>query len=120
MPCNPKIKAAIYSALCTMLPAALSVPAGAGEPTDVTRRVVAFADLDLNHSAGVAALYARIRSAAREVCEPLIASDRSAVASARACAEQAIERAVAAVNAPQLTSYYLAKRHWVITVAHRD
>jgi UrcA family protein len=110
MPRNLNMKAAVGSALCAMLSVSLSAPAGAGEPTEAPRRVVKFADLDLNHGAGVAELYARIRAAARDVCEPLIASDLASTIGARACVAQAIERAVAEVNAPQLTSYYLPSR----------
>ena len=120
MPRNLNMKAAVGSALCAMLSVSLSVPAGAGEPTEAPRRVVKFADLDLNHGAGVAELYARIRAAARDVCEPLIASDLASAIGARACVAQAIERPVAEVNAPQLTSYYLAKTRRAITVAQRD
>ncbi len=120
MPCNFNFKATICSVLGATLLLSLSVPAGADESTEVPRRVVNFADLDLTHSAGVEALYVRIRSAAREVCEPLIASDLQTAVRSMTCAEQAIERAIAEVNAPKLTSYYLAKKHRVITVAHRD
>jgi UrcA family protein len=124
MPRNLNMKAAIGSGLCAALSAVLlvsmSVPAGAGESIDVQRRVVKFADLDLTHGAGVAELYARIHSAARDVCVPVISGDLLSVVNARACAARAIERAIAAVNSPRLTSYYLAKTRRVITVAHRD
>jgi UrcA family protein len=124
MPRHLNMKAAISGGLCAALNAILlvsmSVPAGAGESIEVQRRVVKFADLDLTHGAGVTELYARIHSAAQDVCEPLIARDLLSVVSARACVARAIERAIADVNSPQLTSYYLQKTQRMITVAHRD
>jgi UrcA family protein len=120
MPRHLNIGAAICSALCATLLGALSTPASAGESVQLARRVVKFADLDLTRGAGVAELYSRIRSAARDVCEPPIASDRESTILARACVAQAIERAIADVNSPQLTSYYLAKTRRVIAVAQRD
>jgi UrcA family protein len=120
MPRNLNFKATICSVLGATLLLSLSVPVGAHESTEVPRRVVNFADLDLTHSAGVEALYVRIRSAAREVCEPLIARDLHAAMRSRTCAEQAIERAIAEANAPKLTSYYLAKTHRVVAIARRD
>ncbi len=116
---NLNMKSAICGALCAMLLVSLSAPAGAGESIEVQRRVVKFADLDLTHGAGVAELYARIHTAAQDVCEPLIARDLLSVVSARACVARAIERAITDVNSPQLTSYYLAKTRRAITVAHR-
>jgi UrcA family protein len=72
---------------------------------DVPWRRVNFADLDLTKTAGAAVLYARIKSAAREVC---ISTDwlpkMSTVTDE--CRAQAVARAVADVNAPALTAYY--------------
>jgi UrcA family protein len=71
------------------------------------RRVVKFADLDLNRSTGVATLYSRINSAAREVCEPLdFWSQRMQRFD---CQQDAIARAVAEVKSPALTTYYLTR-----------
>ena len=121
MPRIPNMKAAVFGALCASLVASLSLPASAGEPTDPPRRIVKFADLDLTRSAGVAALYVRIESAAKAVCEPPIARDLGSMMRARTCAAQALSRAVADVNAPLLTSYYLAKsKAGTIILAQRD
>src|SRR5205809_7084004 len=98
MPRNLNMKAAVGSALCAMLSVSLSAPAGAGEPTEAPRRVVKFADLDLNHGAGVAELYARIRAAPRDVCQPLIGRDVASTSGVRAWVGQAIERTVVDVN----------------------
>ncbi len=117
----PNVKAAVFSALCASLIASLSLPASAGEPSDLSRRVVEFGDLDLTRGAGVAALYARIKSAAEEVCEPLVMRNPELEMRARACASRAISRAIADVNAPLLTSYYLAKfKASAISLAQRE
>lgn len=73
-------------------------------------RVVGFGDLDLNRDVGVATLYARIRSAAREVCEPLDAWSLGLRRLQFDCREDAIGRAVADVNSPALTAYLLTKK----------
>ena len=72
-------------------------------------RVVQYSDLDLTRMDGVISLYRRIRGAAREVCSPLAASDVAAETLARDCEEHALAGAVADVNAPLLTSYYLGR-----------
>jgi UrcA family protein len=77
----------------------------AGE--EVRRIVVRFGDLNLEQPAGVAALYRRLKLAAKQVCgesEP----PGSAITSAawRACEAQAVDRAVVTVDRPSLTAYY--------------
>jgi UrcA family protein len=106
-----KGKTAISCALLAMSLISLNSSAGAVEQENgVPSRRVNFADLDLTRSAGVSTLYARIKAAAAEVCEPEIQSIMPApVQSVRRCREQAIARAIADVNAPALTSYYLAR-----------
>jgi len=73
-------------------------------------RVVEFGDLDLNRDVGVAALYARIKSAAREVCEPLDAWSLRLLRQRFDCREDALGRAVADVNSPALSAYLLTKK----------
>jgi UrcA family protein len=71
---------------------------------------VNYADLDLDHQAGADALFARIRSAARRVCEPLAASMdfRFAQTREKSCMDKAIADAVAGVRSPLLTDIYLS------------
>jgi UrcA family protein len=105
-----KMKTAIPFALLAMAMASHgAVAARAALGDDVLQRRISFADLDLTRSAGAATLYARIISAAREVCEP--PSPRMLLLSedTRQCRQQAIARAVEDVNAPTLTSYYATK-----------
>jgi UrcA family protein len=72
-------------------------------------RVVNFGDLDLGQKAGVMTLYSRIKSAAREVCEPLDGIKVNLLHKRYDCKQNAVERAVAEVNSPALTNYYLGK-----------
>jgi UrcA family protein len=77
----------------------------AGE--DVRRITVHFGDLNLEHPAGAAALYRRIRLAAKQVCgEPEQPGLAIISVELRACAAQAVERAVVAVDRPALTAYH--------------
>jgi UrcA family protein len=85
---------------CTLL--SLSAIATAGSPAD-SSRTVGFADLDLTRPAGVAVLYQRIRTAALEVCRPLLERDLTFAAHSRSCVQDAIARAVDEVNAPALS-----------------
>jgi UrcA family protein len=73
----------------------------------VATRRVNFADLDLTRNEGAATLYSRIKSAARQVCDPLVVyAPRDSMLRMHRCEEDAIARAVADVNAPVLTSYH--------------
>jgi UrcA family protein len=107
---NLKSKVAIGTALCALSVISLSAPVRASEWPEIPRQVVNFADLDLTRTAGVAALYTRIQLAARRVCEPAMLRDLGSEQRARLCAAHALEQAIAAVNAPQLTSYHQEKQ----------
>jgi UrcA family protein len=72
-------------------------------------RVVQFGDLDLSQNVGIEALYSRIRSAAREVCEPLDVWSLRRLHEEYHCRKAAIGRAVAELNSPALTAYFLTK-----------
>lgn len=96
----------------------LSAPAAALE-SPAPRAVVSYADLAIDQPSGAAALYVRIRLAAREVCEPLGLKPLDYV-SAQQCVQQAIGRAVAEVDAPALNSYYLQTVRRPVTLASRD
>jgi UrcA family protein len=116
---HPNMKTAIPCTLLAMLLSSLTAAAAAVEPGEVPTRHVNFGDLDLTHSAGVAVLYQRIKSAATEVCEPVNARALASIMRSQRCMEHAIARAVADVNAPALTSYYLAKTKQTVTLAQR-
>jgi UrcA family protein len=101
----------VNAMLATILTSHGAIAATGESPYEATQRRVRYADLDITRSAGAAALYTRITAAARAVCEPTLSTwEQESIASrSRRCREQAIERAVADVNAPALTSYHLTK-----------
>ena len=70
------------------------------------QQVVRFPDLDISRIEGAAALYARLRGAARAVCEPLESREIALAAKHRACIDKAITDAVASVNRPLLSQYH--------------
>jgi len=116
-------KTAVPYALLAILLGSLSACADAyAAPPgyEVATRRVKYGDLDLTRSAGAATLYVRIRNAANAVCEPAMSSGaRDSMLLTRRCKEQSIARAVADVNAPTLTSYYLTKTKQAITLARQ-
>ncbi len=71
----------------------------------VRSETVKFADLNLGAPAGVEALYRRIHTAARHVCE----QPRLEFPAARACMTKAESEAIAKVNVPLLTAFYQKK-----------
>ncbi|MDE2181927.1 MAG: UrcA family protein [Alphaproteobacteria bacterium] len=68
---------------------------------------VSYADLDLSHPAGAAALLERLQAASQAVCGgmPNI-RDLAAMARFKACRRQAMDRAVASVPAPLVAEIY--------------
>ncbi|HKD53277.1 MAG TPA: UrcA family protein [Steroidobacteraceae bacterium] len=100
------IRSTLLGVSLTALSALGTVNAASDQPP---ARVVRYGDLDLTRMEGVITLYRRIRGAARDVCSPLPASDLSAETFARNCEERAVAGAVADVNAPLLTSYYMGR-----------
>jgi UrcA family protein len=71
---------------------------------------VAYGDLDLSHAAGADALYARLRYAAAQVCNPSDTMELRTLVSNRACAARALDDAVVAINAPTLTAVHTRTR----------
>jgi UrcA family protein len=102
-------KTAMKCTLLTMLLGSLSAVAKVEQLDEVPTRRVKFGDLDLSRSEGVAVLYARINSAAREVCLPVDNWMPKMLYRTDQCREEAIARAVADVDAPALTSFFLEK-----------
>jgi UrcA family protein len=68
--------------------------------------VVHFSDLDVSSVEGAKRLYARLRRAATEVCEPLESASAAGASEQRACVTKAIEDAVADINRPLLSEYH--------------
>lgn len=98
------------SGLLMMLLASMSASAAVpASDTEVRTYHVNYADLDLGRRAEAYTLFARIKSAARRVCEPVAASApfRFAQAREKSCVDKAIADAVADVRSPMLTNIYL-------------
>ena len=76
----------------------------AAAPDGARQETVKFDDLDLTRLAGAQELYRRIEHAARDVCDPYVPGSYVVSVRYRDCMDQAIERAVAAVDAPLLTA----------------
>ena len=70
---------------------------------------VQFADLDLDKPQGTAALFNRIKSAARVVCSGYQNAAPADKARYRACIQFAMSNAVARVDNPQLTDYFASR-----------
>jgi len=90
---------------------------------NVTSVVVHFADLDLSRSEGVAALYRRLKGAAKTLCEPLNARDLEMQMNFRTCLQSALSAAVANIDRLALTAYHEAQtnsRHETIQIAQQQ
>jgi UrcA family protein len=73
--------------------------------------VVRFSDLDVSKIEGAKALYARLRLAAKLVCEPLESAGSSGYARHSACMDKAVADAVASVDRPLLSQYHQFRTH---------
>lgn len=100
------MKTAIRRAAFATLLASMVAVAAANTLDAPAQRTVKFNDLNLATSSGVARLYARISSAAKEVCEPEGVWNVAALLARQECVQQAIEQAVDDVNDPMLKSYH--------------
>jgi len=78
------------------------------EPTSIR---VSVRDLDLATDAGAAAVYRRIRNAARSVCGEVDIALVEEKAAWDRCVDEAIDSAVAKLASARLTAYYLARTH---------
>ena len=122
MPRQMTLMSATPCMLATALIGSLSVCAdvvAAEQPNQpLPQRIVNFADIDLTRDTGAVTLYLRIKSAAKQVCPAEL--DAGFPASNRhRCIEQAINHAVADVNAPTLTNYHQARTPQTMRVAQQ-
>jgi UrcA family protein len=83
--------------------------ANAAPSRDVSSVHVHFADLDLAHGAGAAALYRRLKAAAETVCALMDGRDLVSQARYRICWQSALGTAVAQVDQSALTKYHRAQ-----------
>lgn len=97
----------LVTAIAATLAITLAAPAvQAAEPAAVLTKVVAYGDLDVNSPMGAQVLYARVRSAAREVCQPLEGRDLKTKLAWRQCYDSALNGAVRGIHQPALTALY--------------
>ena len=98
-----------FCSILVLATATLTASAGQARTSvsDPASIVVHFADLNLEHPDGVARLYARIRAAARAVCDRPNSHSLRLRALGRACAASAAARAIAEVDAGELTALAL-------------
>ena len=102
------LASAVLTALtaCVVLAPALSHAATTNGAAAVTVR---YADLNLGTDAGNTTLYARLVSAARQVCGTGDIRNLGQLAATQACQREAIAKAVQEVHSPQLAAVF-AKR----------
>jgi UrcA family protein len=112
-----------FSILCLASVALLSplaaMSAAVSSRYEVATRTVKFGDLNLNSRADVATLYARIKAAANEVCEPIDSRSIDGLVRLRQCKEQAISQAVADAKSSQLMTFHMATTNQIDTVLIR-
>jgi UrcA family protein len=100
----------IPSIIATMLVAFAGLAKAGGtaaaEPPATLSKRVTFSDLNLDTQAGANALYARLRYAAGEVCEPYEGQDLSRHRVWKTCVDQALAAAVAKINKPRVTALH--------------
>ena len=107
-------RTAALSALGAFLIVGASGAAYAAEPADAAPAVkVSYADLNLASAQGNSTLYARIVSAARQVCnsQDVDIRDLQRFSAAQACEANAITQAVSAAHSQQLAALNRAHLH---------
>ena len=99
------LKTALAAAVtaCTLVAVAGQAQALTVE-RDVNLATVAARDVDFQNPASVDSFYKKLRVAAREACHSRNPYDRKVVLADRACAEQAVNQAVASLSRPLLTA----------------
>ncbi len=107
---TPALAVVLRTALATAATLLLTIGPALAEPSAVQTKV-SYGDLDLQSPAGAAALYRRISSAARRVCDAGDSRDLRAQQAARRCRETAVATAVATIDSPQLAVLHAARVH---------
>jgi UrcA family protein len=77
----------------------------AAAPSEVNQVTVHYADLDLDREAGVAALFNRIKGAAKRVCSASYGETLVAKQAYAGCIRKAVSSAVARIDRHNLTEY---------------
>jgi UrcA family protein len=86
--------------------------AAVAAPATVTHEAtVNYADLNLESPAGIDKLYARLRTAARQVCGSAERSDLAASMYVAECRAKAVAQAVAKIDNPALTARHAGEQN---------
>jgi UrcA family protein len=86
---------------------AASGAALAAEPSQSLTKIVHYGDLNLDSEQGAQALYARLRSAARQVCSPLESAEMSRQRQWEKCFNNAVANAVGQVDKTMLSALHV-------------
>lgn len=78
------------------------------DPVPLSHRVH-YSDINLAEPAGAKVLYERLMKAAGLVCAPFESGELAQQKPYRSCVRQAVSAAVADINSPMLTSYYVSQ-----------
>jgi UrcA family protein len=113
MPSSKTEEHIMSNRLVKLLPLAVALAMGslvnAGEvrvTEGIPSVIVKYGDLDLNTKAGVTRLHARLRGAAREVCEPLDSRVLGLREQFEICVSDAVTRGVKDVDNSNLTFFH--------------
>jgi UrcA family protein len=101
-----RVRALIATAMFGAAAGMTALPAAADGTVGAAQTTVKFSDLNLSTSQGAAALYARIKTAAKSVCPGAEDRDLGVRSRSGACIERAVQTAVVEVNAPALSALY--------------
>jgi UrcA family protein len=104
-----KIASIVTASLISLGLAAGAGTAVAADGVDPLSKTVAYGDLNLDTTVGANVLYARIRTAAREVCAPFEGRELARKVRWDSCFDHAVQTAVAQVDKPSLTALYSDK-----------
>jgi UrcA family protein len=79
----------------------------AAEPSESLTKIVHYGDLNLDSEQGAAALYARLRSAAKEVCSPLQSIEMARQRQWKNCFNNALATAVGQVDKTTVSALHV-------------
>jgi UrcA family protein len=105
-----RIRTMIITAIFGAVTTSGAILPAAADSFDAPRATVKYADLSISTPQGAAALYARIRAAAYNVCSEFDSYHNiGALVERERCVNAAIDAAVTKVNSPALSAVYASK-----------
>jgi len=104
-----RLRALIGATLACTVASVVAIRPAAADSFDAPRVTVKYADLNVSNPQAAAALYSRIRTAAKRVCSRYDGHSISAMMEKDACVDKAIVDAVTKINNSVLTAVYNAK-----------